>query len=87
MVVESFAGPHDMANSRWWYVSGPQQVLEDLGMIGDALPRDYYSSFAKNLLETATNYTTSLMFAAPFAAGAMLEQSWTSTSLDVRRRP
>lgn len=86
MVVESFAGPHDMANSPWWYVNGPKQVLEDLGMIGDALPSKYYSPFAYSLLEATTNYTTSLMFAAPFAAGAMLEQSWVNSNTDAMRR-
>mgnify|MGYP001469283292 CR=1 FL=1 len=73
MVVESFAGPHDSANSITWYVNGPDQVLQGLDMIGDALPNDYFGSM-NFVVELATNYSTSLVFAAPFAAGAMYEQ-------------
>jgi hypothetical protein len=88
MVTESFAGPHDKANSFWWYVNTPQQVLNNLGMIGDALPAKYYSPFVTNLLEYTTNYTTSLMFALPFASSAVLEQSWVAPNpYTHRRRP
>jgi hypothetical protein len=87
LMVESFAGPHDMANSPWWYVNTPQQLALGLGQLGDALPAKFYSTFAKTFLEYATNYTTSLMFAAPFAAGAILEQTWMSTNLNVRKQP
>jgi hypothetical protein len=51
-------------------------------VIGDGLPRTYYSELTEYLLEATTNYATSVMFAAPFAAGAMLEHSWMSTNLD-----
>ncbi len=58
MVVESFAGPHDMANSHWYY--------DSTGLIKAGT-----DSFA---LDMVTNYTTSLIFAAPFAAAAISEQ-------------
>ncbi len=87
MVTESFAGPHDKANSYWWYINSPSQVLEGLGMIGDALPSDYYTKWQNIFLEASTNYTTSLIFAAPFAAGAIVDQSWMTTNfLGTRRR-
>lgn len=58
MVMESFAGPHDKANSPWFYSATG------------------YNKFAKDpiWLDLVTNYTSSLIFAAPFAAGAMYEQ-------------
>jgi RHS repeat-associated protein len=59
MVVESFVGPHDKANSYWFYNA-------------DGLIKAGTDSFA---LELATNYTTSLLFAGPFAAGAIYEQT------------
>ena len=86
MVTESFAGPHDKANSYLWYVNIPQQVLQGLGMIGDALPADYYSPQLTRLLEYTINYTTSLAFATPFAASTILELSWATQSSTVRRR-
>jgi RHS repeat-associated protein len=57
LVVESFAGPHDMANSPWFYDAN--------GLIKDLAGKPIFA------LELATNYTTSLIFAAPFAAGAL----------------
>ncbi|UWE14533.1 RHS repeat domain-containing protein [Herbaspirillum huttiense] len=59
LVTESFAGPHDFANAPWFYDSAT-------GMI-----RAGSSGFMKDL---ATNYTTSLAFAAPFAAAALSEE-------------
>jgi RHS repeat-associated protein len=86
MVTESFAGPHDKANSYWWYVNTPQQVLENFGMVGDALPSTYYTALQNTLLEYATNYSTSLLFAMPFASAAIVEQSWSADALRTRRR-
>jgi RHS repeat-associated protein len=60
MIVESFAGPHDTANSRWFYDSN--------GLIKNMTGVNVFA------LDMATNYTTSLIFAAPFAAGAIYEQ-------------
>lgn len=85
-ITESFAGPHDKANSFWWYVNTPAQVARGLGMIGDALPYDYCSPLTTRVLEYATNYTTSLAFALPFASAAILEQSWSTQSVFARRR-
>jgi hypothetical protein len=85
MLVESFAGPHDTANSPWWYVNTQAQVDAGLGMIGDALPKWKFSEFENSFLEWTTNRTTSLVFAAPFAAAAVLEQSWMSTNLNARK--
>jgi hypothetical protein len=88
MVTESFAGPHDTANSFWWYVNKPQQVLDGLGMIGDALPADFYSKAMGTFLEYSTNYTTSLAFALPFASAAILEQTRIGNSFtSLRRQP
>ena len=64
MVLESFAGPHDMANSNYFYDS--EGYIKDFSK---------WSSFSRNLLEYSTNYTSSLAFAAPFAAAAISEQS------------
>ena len=85
MIVESFAGPHDTANSPWWYINTEEQAVWGLGGIGDALPASARSAFMNSFLEYTTNYTTSLAFAAPFAASAILEQSWMSTNLGARK--
>ncbi|MET0116025.1 MAG: RHS repeat-associated core domain-containing protein [Sedimenticola sp.] len=61
MVVESFAGPHDKANSHWFYDSN--------GLIKDMTGVNVLA------VDITTNYTTSLIFAAPFAAGAIYEQA------------
>lgn len=58
MVVESFAGPHDTANSRWFY--------NEVGSIGTV----------STALDLVTNYTTSLIFATPFAIAAVSEQTY-----------
>ena len=87
MILESFAGPHDMANSHWFYINTADQVnaaLEEV--VGDAFSANHYSGFESGFLEITTNYTTSLMFASPFAAGAILEQSWMSANLNAMRR-
>ena len=84
MVVESFAGPHDYANSFTWYVRTPGQVLNGLGMLGDALPADYYGSMT-GPVELTTNYSSSLIFAAPFATAAILEQSGAMPGLKTRK--
>ncbi|MDH0867076.1 RHS repeat-associated core domain-containing protein [Mitsuaria sp. GD03876] len=76
MVLESFAGPHDKANSYWWYVLTPEQVLNGEGMIGNAFKANHYLGWDK-WVDFATNYTTSLMLAAPLAAGPIIEQSHT----------
>lgn len=60
MVTESFAGPHDKANSRWFY------------RLDGYIREGTNSNLA---LDLATNYTTSLAFALPFAAGAIYEQT------------
>ena len=86
MVLESFAGPHDKANSIWWYVNSQEQVLSGLGIIGDALPAPYYSPLTASLLEGSTNYSTSLLFAMPFASAAILEQSRVSSLPPVKRK-
>jgi hypothetical protein len=65
MVVESFAGPHDLANHPWFYSEG-------------GWTRAGTNSFLRNL---GTNYTTSLMFASPFAAAAIIEQTNLQTLL------
>jgi len=64
MVLESFAGPHDMANSTYFYDTNGN--IKYLGNLSD---------FQKIALDYATNYTTSLVFAAPFAAAGITEQS------------
>jgi len=61
MIMESFAGPHDFANSYWFY---------------DAMGNNKTLTGNVFMLNLATNYTTSLMFAAPFAAGAIYEQTY-----------
>lgn len=73
MVTESFAGPHDFMNSLTWYV-GPAQILEGYGVMGDGLPDAYFNGWA-TVVNWATNYTTSLLVAAPIAAGPILQQS------------
>ena len=64
MVLESFAGPHDMANSSHFYDA--DGYIKNLS--GN-------SSFYNKFLEYSTNYTSSLAFAAPFAAAGISEQS------------
>jgi RHS repeat-associated protein len=62
MINESFAGPHDTANAPWYY--------DAKGLIASGT-----EGLTRELL---TNYTTSLIFAAPFAAGAIYEQAGVS---------
>jgi hypothetical protein len=60
LVTESFAGPHDKANSPWFYQAN--------GLIKD------FGGKSTFMLDLMTNYTSSLIFATPFAAGAIYEQ-------------
>lgn len=62
MVLESFAGPHDFANSPHFYAPDGTGLPPILGLKG-------------KLLELSTNMTSSLAFATPFAAAAVAEQS------------
>jgi hypothetical protein len=71
LIVESFAGPHDRANSPWFY--GPDGSIRTL------------STLERFAGEALGNYTTSLVFAAPFAAAALAEQTHMPT-LSVRAR-
>ncbi len=64
MVMESFAGPHDLANSSHFYDTN-----------GNIRYLGYLSKLQANLLEYSTNYTSSLAFALPFASAAIAEQS------------
>jgi filamentous hemagglutinin len=74
MVMESFAGPHDYANAPTWY-----------DKIGNAVT---YPSTTSLILEWTTNYSTSLIFAAPFSAAAILEQSYSTSSVfEKKKRP
>lgn len=61
MVLESYAGPHDAANSPYFYTASGQGI-DIPGLRG-------------KLLEYTTNYSSSLAFATPFAAAAISEQS------------
>ena len=61
MVLESYAGPHDAANSLYFY-DAYGRGIDIPGLRG-------------KLLEYSTNYTSSLAFATPFAAAAVAEQS------------
>jgi hypothetical protein len=85
VVIECFAGPHDFANSPTWYVLTQEQISAGLGGYGDALPIGYYSTVKNAVYELATNYTTSLIFAAPFAAAAIVEQSYAMPGIKSRR--
>jgi filamentous hemagglutinin len=61
MVLESYAGPHDFANSPWFYAAdGTIKAM---------------SSFEATVKDYLTNYTTSLLFATPFAAAAIAQQT------------
>jgi hypothetical protein len=60
LVTEAFAGPHDSANAPWFY--------QEDGLIKN------FAGKSTMLLDLMTNYTTSLIFATPFAAGAIYEQ-------------
>jgi len=71
MVLESFAGPHDAANAPWWYDSR-----------GNIKP---FADSQSILLDVTTNYTTSLLFAAPFAIAAIREQTYFSAYANGRR--
>jgi filamentous hemagglutinin len=73
MVLESFAGPHDMANSKYFYDFNGNIRFSDL------------SPFLSNVREYVTNYTTSLVFATPFAAAAISEQTYYSSYRYIRR--
>lgn len=61
MILESFAGPHDYANSPHFYAPDGTSMIID-GIKGQ-------------FLDLATNSTTSLAFATPFAAAAISEQT------------
>jgi filamentous hemagglutinin len=61
LLVESFAGPHDYANSPWFYKT--DGTIHEMSKIRAAV------------LDMLTNYTTSLVFAAPFAAGAIAQHT------------
>lgn len=76
MVLESFAGPHDKANSYWFYDAATGNIKDFTS----------WSTVQKVLLEATTNYTTSLLFAAPFAAASIIEQSTAAGSLSTRKR-
>jgi filamentous hemagglutinin len=79
LVTESFAGPHDYANNPTWYDSATGNIRNLTG----------WSRFQLGALDLATNYTTSLAFAAPFALSAIVEQTHSLDSLSARprRRP
>jgi RHS repeat-associated protein len=77
LVLESFAGPHDMANSFYWY--------DDMGDIKASLGN--WAPWERTALDYATNYTTSLMLAAPFAAAAIVEQTHANVNLSLAIRP
>ncbi len=62
MVLESYAGPHDFANAPHWY-NAIGNIRTELG------------DQSKLLLDWTTNYTTSLIFATPFALAAIREQT------------
>jgi RHS repeat-associated protein len=61
MTIESFAGPHDFANSSHFY---------NADGTGFSVP-----GLKGTLLNATTNMSSSLLFAAPFAAAAISEQS------------
>jgi len=60
LITEAFAGPHDKANSLWFYDA--EGLIKNL---------EGTNTFA---LDLVTNYTSSLLFAAPLAAGALSEE-------------
>ena len=60
-IVEAFAGPHDFANGLTWYDAN-----------GNAIR---FTGIKNTVREWTTNYTTSLVFALPFAAAAILDQT------------
>ena len=64
MVVESFSGPHDTANMPWFYNMNTGDILR---------PMSRYREFFGEYLG---NYSSSLVFAAPFAAAAIREQTY-----------
>ncbi|MEO8298515.1 MAG: RHS repeat-associated core domain-containing protein [Burkholderiales bacterium] len=68
MILESFAGPHDKANSPWFY--NPENGDIRMGM----------SQLERKFKDVTTNYSTSLIFAAPFAGAAIYEQTYGSSS-------
>ena len=74
--MESFAGPHDMANSGLWYDLEKGQIKMSL------------SFFEKQFGEYGLNYTTSLIFATPFAVAGMIPDSvaMTLNTRNVRQR-
>lgn len=68
MVVESFAGPHDHANMSWFY--NEQGFIRPL------------TTMQNFMGEGLGNYTSSLVFATPFALAAIREQTfYVNTSL------
>jgi hypothetical protein len=72
MVMESFAGPHDFANSPWFY--GADGTIR-------AMP-----TMQSGVLDGLTNYSTSLIFAVPFAAASIVEQTNMSAYWDNFRK-
>lgn len=64
MVVESFSGPHDTANMPWFYNMSTGNILRPM------------SAYRESFGEWLGNYSTSLVFAAPFAAAAIREQTY-----------
>jgi len=72
MMLEAFAGPHDTANMPWFYdrESGGLRPL---------------TGFQNLTGEVLGDFTTSLLFAAPFAAGAIREQTYFPAYDRIRR--
>jgi hypothetical protein len=66
-----------MANSFYWY--------DDMGDIKASLGN--WAPWERTALDYATNYTTSLMLAAPFAAAAIVEQTHANVNLSLAIRP
>ncbi|MCX7110500.1 MAG: FG-GAP-like repeat-containing protein [Proteobacteria bacterium] len=71
MVIESFSGPHDFANAPHFYAPDGSGLFID-GFKGD-------------FLNLTTNMTTSLAFAAPFAAAATMDQTSYSAYRYIRK--
>jgi RHS repeat-associated protein len=93
LINESFAGPHDKANSFTWYVNNDREATllnflnkTDAIVPGQALPTGYYGAL-KTAIEVTTNYSTSLIFALPFAGAAIIEQTWAMPGLKQSRGP
>ena len=72
-VMEAFSGPHDTANSMYFY--------DGIGGI-----RTEMSAFERGFGEVAFNYSTSLVFATPFAAAALVPDNAYSAINALRNR-